>query len=112
MREIIYIIQYIKFTDEEIMTKDRKNKSERDKNKLREPKIDFNTIRVFDSFEEADEFTVKERASLSYDERLEHIETLRKQVFGQYLLEDGTRPPTSKSFKIMKPYTNDTGKQL
>jgi len=94
------------------MTKDRKNKSEPGKNKIRKPKIDFNTIRVFESFEEADEFTAKERASLSYDERLEHIEILRKQVYGQYLLEDGTWPPVSKSFKIMKPYTNDPGKQL
>jgi hypothetical protein len=94
------------------MTKDRRNKTEPDKNKIREPKINFNTIRVFDSFEEADEFTARERASLSYDERLEHIEILRKQVFGQYLLEDDTWPPISKSFKIMKPYTNDTGKQL
>lgn len=83
MRDIIYIVRYLQFTGEVKMTKNKKNNTNPDKNKIREPKIDFNTIRVFDSFEEADEFTAKERASLSYHERLEHIEILRKQVFGQ-----------------------------
>ncbi len=94
------------------MTKKRNNQTDADHNKVREPEVAYKTIRVFSSFEEAAEFTYKERASLSYDERLQHIEILRRQVFGEYLQTDGTWPPVSKTFKIMKPYTNDTGKQL
>ena len=64
-------------------------------------------IHFFNSFEEENEFTARQRASLSYDERMKNIEQLRKMVFSKYLLDNGSWPPIAKVFKIMKPYTND-----
>lgn len=92
---------------------DKKNtETDKNQNKAEEPATAYKTIRVFNSFEEAEEFEAKQRAALSYDKRMKHIEELRKRVFNRYLLPNGTWPPISKKFKIMKPYTNDPGKQL
>lgn len=80
--------------------------------RVQEPSTAFKSVRIFSSFEEAEKYEVKERASLSHDDRLKHVEELRKQVFHQHLLPEGIWPPLSKTFKIMKPYANDPGQQL
>lgn len=69
-------------------------------------------IAFFNSFEEENEYVAKEKAKLSYDERMKNIEELHKLVFSQYLLPDGKWAPVAKVFKIMKPYTNDPVQQL
>jgi hypothetical protein len=67
-----------------------------------------NEIKFFSSFEEENEYTAMRRAGKSFDERMIEIEILRKWVFRDFLLEDNTWPPISKTFKIMPPYTNET----
>jgi len=91
------------------MSEEKEKHTKQENNKVEEPATAFKTVHVFGSFEEAAEFEAKARADLSYDKRLKHIEQLRRRVFGKYLLPDGTWPPVSKTFKIMKPYTNDSG---
>ena len=97
----------------------KKKKPSKKKNpksaEAREPLIVYGIkkeIHFFSSFEEENEFTARQRASLSYDERMRNIEQLHKLVFSDYLLADGSWPPIAKVFKIMKPYTNEPGKQL
>ncbi len=91
------------------MTNKKENPSKSDKGKVAEPSTAFKTVRVFSSFEEAAEFEAKQSAGLSYHDRLKHVEELRKRVFHQYLQEDGTWPPISKSFQIMKSHPYDPG---
>jgi hypothetical protein len=81
MREIIYIIQYIKFTDEEIMTKDRKNKSEPDKNKIREPETDYKTLNV-STLDELKEMHREHTRNLSPKERLHYLYRLNENLYG------------------------------
>jgi hypothetical protein len=65
-------------------------------------------ITFFSSFKEENEFTAMQRAEISFDERMIHIETLRKWVFRKFLQADNTWPSISKTFKIMPPYANET----
>ena len=65
------------------------------------------TVRFFSSFEEEYEFVVKERAALSYDERMTYAEELRKRIFSDFLLSVHRWKPIAKVFKIMPPYTNE-----
>jgi len=83
--------------------------SDKENHNVEEPNITFKTVRVFNSFEEADEYEAKKRASMSHDERLRIVEELRKKIFSQYLLPDGKWPTLSKKFKISTPHTDDTG---
>ena len=64
-------------------------------------------VLFFSSFEEENEFVAKERAALSYDERMTHAEKLRKRIFSKFLLPGGSWQPIAKVFKIMPPYTNE-----
>lgn len=91
------------------MNSDENNTSESEQNKAEEPETAFKTVRVFRSFEEEEEYTAKQRAAMSHDERMKHVEGLRKRVFHQYLLSDGTWPSISDTFKIVDPYISDTG---
>jgi hypothetical protein len=78
-------------------------------NKAEEPETAFKTIRVFDSFEEMNEYDSKQRASLSHGECLQQVEELRKRVFHEHLLPNDRWPPISKTFKVVEPYVNRTG---
>ena len=78
--------------------------------KAEEPETAFKSIRIFDSFEEEAEYTAKQRAGMSYDERMKNIEELRKRVFHQYLLSSGEWPSIAKTFKIMDPHVGEAGK--
>lgn len=91
------------------MDSDGRDSSEEKPNKAEEPKTAFKTVRFFDSFEEENEDTAKQRAATSYDERMKNIETLRKRVFNEHLLANGKWPSISNTFKIMDPYVGKTG---
>lgn len=82
--------------------------------KVSEPEVKYSIVKnkdieftFFKSFESMDEFEAKQRASLSYDQRMIIAEQLRKQVYHAYLKPDGTWPDLAKVFKIMPPYTSD-----
>jgi hypothetical protein len=92
------------------MSNKKNNQSEDESNKAEEPKTAYNTVHIFDSFEEEAKHNARQRAAMSYDERMEQIEGLRKRVFNQYLQPDGSWPSISQKFKIMEPYTNEAGK--
>lgn len=64
-------------------------------------------VLIFSSFEEENQWTAKERAKLSYNERMINAEKLRRLVYSEYLLPDGSWQPIEKKFKIMKPYVNE-----
>ena len=66
-----------------------------------------NQFVVFTSFEEEAIFVAKERAEIPYDKRMIFAEELRKRVFSNFLLPDGTWSPIEKIFKIMPPYCNE-----
>ena len=79
--------------------------------KVEEPEVAYEkspdkTVRFFSSYEEENEYVAKQRAALSYEERMTYIEDLRKKVFTGYLMPDGRWKPIEKIFKIMSPYTN------
>ncbi|TVQ03959.1 MAG: hypothetical protein EA359_07845 [Balneolaceae bacterium] len=86
-----------------------KNKNKDTTNKTEEPSVAFKNVHIFNSLEEAAEFETKQRAGLSYDKRLLHVEELRKMVFHQYLLPDGRWPSLSKAFQIKKLHNHDSG---
>ncbi len=67
------------------------------------------SVAVFNSFEEMSQATAKENASLSYDQRMENLEFLRKQVYNKFLHPDGSWPVLEKVFKIMLPYVTKAG---
>ena len=77
-----------------------------------EPETTYRQIQFhfFNSFEEEQEFTARQRANLSYDERIFNIEELRKFIFRKHLLPNGKWPAVEKVFKIMNPYKNESGK--
>lgn len=92
------------------MSNNESSNSKSEPNKVHEPNTAFNTVKIFNSFEEEAEYTAKQRAAMSRDERMKNIEELRKRVFHQHLLASGKWPPVSKIFKIMDPYVSETGK--
>jgi len=89
--------------------KKKKNKP----SEFKEPHASYRTkdenrrIHFFSSFEEENEYVAKERAALSYDERMTNAEELRKRIFSNFLLSAGKWKPVAKVFKIMPPYTNE-----
>lgn len=83
------------------------------KNKAAEPQTAYGKrIVFFKSFKKMGEYEAKERAALSHDDRMKHLEQLRKMVFSKRLLRSGKWQPVSKMFKIMPPYTNEPRKRL
>ena len=88
------------------MTKPKKDKVKT----VKEPAVAYGEKRrivFFNSLEEENEYTAKERAEVPYDKRMMNIEELRKRVFSKYLLPDNSWRTIKKVFKIMPPYTND-----
>ena len=88
-----------------------KNKKKENKiTKATEPQPHYGTtdankrIRIFSSFQEENEFVAKERAALSHNERMLNAEELRKSLYYNYLLENGTWPAIVNVFEIMPPY--------
>ena len=63
------------------------------KNKKITKHIEPERIVFFSTFEEENEYTARQRAGKSFDERMTQMNTW---------------PPISNTFKIMPPYTNET----
>lgn len=61
-----------------------------------------NKIQVFTSVEEEKRFEAKKQAMLSYRERLSNLEILRKMLYKEHLLPDGTWKPLVKKITIVK----------
>lgn len=92
-----------------MMDNEKEKSSDKKSERAEEPTTAYKTIRIFTSHEEAAEYEAKQSAELTYDERLKYVEELRKRVFYRFLLDDGTWASISEKFRIMKPYTHDTG---
>lgn len=59
-------------------------------------------IQVFTSQEEEMDFEAKRQALLTYTERLSNLEVLRKMLYKEHLLPDGTWKPLVKKITIVK----------
>jgi hypothetical protein len=59
-------------------------------------------IHIFTSFEEEKSFEAQKQATLTYRERLEQLEVLRKIIYKEYLLSDGSWKPLTKRITITK----------
>lgn len=59
-------------------------------------------IQVFTSSEEEKVFEAKKQALLTYSERLSNLEVLRKMLYKDYLLPDGSWKPLVKKITIIK----------
>lgn len=62
-------------------------------------------IVFFNSFDEAEEYGLKEMAGHSYEERLQNLETMRKRMYAHLLLPNGEWPPLKKIITIEKAST-------
>jgi hypothetical protein len=91
------------------MKKQKTYKTKNNSLKAEEPLTTYrkNEIKIFNSFEEEAEYVALQSFNTSYAQRLKNLEMLRKQVFNQYLLPDGTWQPIKPIIAILKPYTND-----
>lgn len=77
-------------------------------NSVKEPEAAYQktgkkTIRFFSSFEDENEYTAKQRAELSYDDRMIYAEELRRVVFNRFLLPDGSWMPIAKILTMKEP---------
>ncbi len=59
-------------------------------------------IRFFNSFDEAEEYGLKEMARHSHEERLKNLEVLRRRTFNYLLLPNGKWPPLKRIITIEK----------
>ena len=79
-----------------------------DINNLGEPEAAYSansskkTIRFFNSFDEAEEYGLREMANHSHEERLRNLQILRKRIYSEYLLPDGTWPRMERKLTIIK----------
>ncbi len=71
----------MKFTGEEVMTKNRKNKTDPDKNKIREPETDYKTLNV-STLDELKEMHREHTRNLSPKERLHYLYRLNENLYG------------------------------
>lgn len=63
------------------MNKDNKN----NESKAKEPEVAFNTIQIFDSFEEQEKEEMKWLASLTPEQHLQNTTSLIKRIFADSL---------------------------
>lgn len=80
--------------------------SEETSNQLNEPSASYNAekrITFFSSMQEMDEHKILEMAKLTHDQLLANLDQLRKFVFRQHLLKDGSWPALSRTITIKKP---------
>ena len=78
-----------------------------DRDKVKEHEIPFagtgtKTITFFHSFEEAEEHQRQMMANMTVEERMNHLEEMRKRFMSQYLRADGTWPPLKRILTIEK----------
>lgn len=64
----------------------KENKNEKNEQKrVEEPENAYQTVKIFDSFEEQEEAEIKWLASLSYEEHLKNGSALIKRIFTENL---------------------------
>ena len=75
-----------------------------DENKAEEPVVPYQTKKItfFNSIEEMNEDRYRMLAALTYEQRMENLEKLRKQVYHASLLPDGSWPLLSRKLTIIK----------
>jgi len=76
-----------------------------DGEEINEPNISYNTpkkITFFQSFEDAENYGRKQMALHTHAQRLANLEKLRKRIFSDKLLPNGSWPLLSKSFNLVK----------
>ncbi len=67
------------------MSEDKNSQNEKDENRVEEPATAFNSIHVYNSFDEMEQDHLKWLASLSPEEHLQHATSLIKRVFAKQL---------------------------
>jgi len=67
------------------MAKDRKNSTDPEKNKIREPETAIKSFRVFNSFEEMEQDELNWLAALTPEQHLWHTISLIKRVYADKL---------------------------
>lgn len=80
--------------------------SEETNNQFNEPSASYNTekrITFFSSMQEMDEHKILEMAKLTHEQLLVNLELIRKFVYRQHLLKDGSWPAISRTITIKKP---------
>ena len=85
----------------------------KDENNLGEPEVQYGSVQppkkitFFNSFEEAEEFGLKEMASHSYEERLRNLAAIRRRTYSHLLLPNGKWPPLKRIITIEKGTINE-----
>jgi hypothetical protein len=59
-------------------------------------------IIFFNSFDEAEEYGLRQMANHSHAQRLANLETIRKRTYSYLLLPDGSWPPIARIIVIEK----------
>lgn len=67
-------------------------------------------IHIFNSLEEENAYVYNSMCELSYENRMKNMEYMRRNLFHEYILLDGTWKPLIREFRIMEPYSNDVVK--
>lgn len=75
------------------MSTSNKNNSENDQNKSHEPEVAYKAIRIFNSFEEAEEADIRETLAQSPEERISETVDLILRVYGFTQKELNKRVP-------------------
>lgn len=82
-----------------------------DNDKVNEPQVQYRvvngkkSITFYNSFDGMDEDRWRYLASTTHEQRLTHLEELRKQIYHNALLPDGTWPLLSRKLTVIKlPY--------
>lgn len=78
------------------MTNKKENPSKSNKDKVEEPSTAFKTVRIFNSFEEENEYTIRSYAALSPEERLASVTQMR--LTAHPYLENELRPWGNKIY--------------
>jgi hypothetical protein len=58
-------------------------------------------ITVFKSFDEAEEYRLRNMASHTYTQRMENLAALRRSTYKGILLPDGNMPPLKKKITVI-----------
>ena len=58
-------------------------------------------ITIFNSFDEAEEYRLRNMASHTHEQRMENLAALRKSTYKKPLLPDGSIPPLRKVITVI-----------
>jgi hypothetical protein len=72
--------------------------------KAEEPSVAYGSKRLtfFNSFDEAEEHSLKEMKGHTFEQRLANLEILRKRYFNSLLLPNGNWPPLKRIITVIK----------